>query len=53
MKIQETRIKTGDGGFAVRVLETRVRELADKEELPEGATVVADDAAAHDWQVAV
>ena len=50
MTIQETKTeeKPGRGGGMVRL--TRVRKLAQDEEMPAGAVQVDDKTKTHDWQ---
>ena len=48
MKIQETRKEPGGFGMPA-VTQTRVRVLAAKEVMPEGATEVTDDTPESDW----
>ena len=48
MKIEERQFVT-DGAAGPR-WQVRVRELGEKEEKPEGAKALEDDAELHDWK---
>jgi hypothetical protein len=49
MRIRES-FKQEQGMASVEVLFERVRDLAEGEEMPEGAEAVADDTSKHDWR---